>query len=1411
VAAIMTRRRRHHRVRRDVERRLACGERLECRRVLAVQASLVSGELRITFTPSSTIPEQVARLSSDGTNYTVRNTNNVSVGTFSVGTTTSISVSGSTGVDRFEVPATSGQPITDALAVASTIETTVISRAVTPSSGGVEIGSPAITLGANVISPGSQTFSGNVTLAAAVAARTTDSASRVRFEGLASGVAGTSLEIDSAGSSALLGGLGGQARLVKRGTGMLEVTNVGTFASGAAVDGGEVLVRQASGLGSSPLSIGSTGRLRLDVGAMRPAVAGLALSGGGRLDVGSGGVRVAAGGYDLAAVRQALAAGRDGGTWAGASGIVSSSAAQSGRSVGYVVNDDGSLSIAFASYGDTNLDGMLDVLDATNMIASGTFDAGIVCDWQDGDGNGDGLFDVLDVADLLGTSLYDRGSYLPTTALPSAIAESWERSATSRLPTGEWVLQSGSWGTVAQQDVRGAGRKYASGANQASRLMRPVDLSGLDHVVVQGWLSDSAGSNRSMLGLASFPTVADAGLVRMGASAKGTYRIEYVDPAQPGVVAEIDTGLAVESGWHFMRLDLVRDQANPATWRGTFRGWNAARTTEARATFSWSFDPALVRWATLGSAVASTGATAWDDVRVGSLAAVGPPPALPTPKVTAVGTASSSLPGWEPAKLVDADDNSVYSSGGHAGAVATEWAAIDLGGPYTVNALTITPRPGGLGFPVDYEIQTSIDMLTWTTVPGQSHIGRERPDRAVTHAFAAPVQARGLRVYATRLGTDGPDNSSGGFYLQLARLEVPRFKLDTQSWVKPAELRDKSLNSTGIFSNTNFDSDVAPTPKFLAEHPEYLANHPFDGVTVPLIIDPAHLDAQGIVSSDHVAFQWIGMSSMPIPWSAVSQSVAYLKQVNWGKVTDNFLWYGVQNITNDSWEDGDRKWWVDPASAADWSVVVANAGVAARAAREGGLKGFIIDTEQYTNYPTTGRPEYPFGLGTAETWRQRGLQWIEAVQAEFPNIELQFFFSWGDEYAVWDNYHNLVPFMDGVLAGIRDPARIIHAWESSFWWGMARSIPPGSSSFTIYDADRDPYIGARNSIRNVWRNYSNDPARYDDFVDVGMAAWFDSDPWNLWPGWPSGYLNDTVNWGRTTWPGMPWSNVANTLAYVDKYVWTWSSNTHYSATRNSLNPFLASVGNQTFNTGTEAVASFTEDFTSDPMKNGWYFNFSFMDIGRRPASDDGPPQLVQTTDAVAYAWNAGAGGVDVRSNWTRGEFSEMEGLLAPQQRRYVRPVAALTRSDDIGLEMDLIVSSFGNDAGNPILAGLFHSEARTSAQSLALEVVDASTARVVVVGDGTPWSLSLPLSAPLQTGVAYRALVSFTASTRQLAVELRRVSDGAVVSQASGSVPVGVGAFVFDEAGVAQREAAFTTTAANAHRFRLDRFALSRG
>jgi hypothetical protein len=257
-----------------------------------------------------------------------------------------------------------------------------------------------------------------------------------------------------------------------------------------------------------------------------------------------------------------------------------------------------------------------------------------------------------------------------------------------------------------------------------------------------------------------------------------------------------------------------------------------------------------------------------------------------------------------------------------------------------------------------------------------------------------------------------------------------------------------------------------------------------------------------------------------------------------------------------------------------------------------------------------------------------------------------------------------------------------------------------------------------------------------------------------------------------------------------------------------LNPFLASIANRTFNTGAETSAAFTEDFQTDPLSRGWHFDFDMLNIGRR--LDQGPlfPFLPpMSLDSVAYAWSAAEKGVKVRGNWTRGEFGETVGLAAPQRRRYVRPVSPLTASDPIHVAMDFTVETFGNDPANPILLGLFHSAATTTNQSLALKITTANDARIVVARDGTPWNVALPLTAPLPVGTRLRCQLNYQPDTRVLEAILSAVNAGAALSQTNATVPLTTGPFVLDEAGIAQTESASATPPADAHRFRLDRFA----
>ncbi len=64
-----------------------------------------------------------------------------------------------------------------------------------------------------------------------------------------------------------------------------------------------------------------------------------------------------------------------------------------------------------AATGDTNLDGAIDLLDAANFVALGSFDTGALGTWEAGDFNGDGLVDLLDAAEFVTTGLFDAGPY----------------------------------------------------------------------------------------------------------------------------------------------------------------------------------------------------------------------------------------------------------------------------------------------------------------------------------------------------------------------------------------------------------------------------------------------------------------------------------------------------------------------------------------------------------------------------------------------------------------------------------------------------------------------------------------------------------------------------------------------------------------------------------------------------------------------------------------------------------------------------------------------------------------------------------------------------------------------------------------------------------------------------------------
>lgn len=158
------------------------------------------------------------------------------------------------------------------------------------------------------------------------------------------------------------------------------------------------------------------GELAIDLGGMAPAAAfQTEAAAHDRLDV--------SGGLDLASA--GLGLGRSGGYepgWLVPHTIVTA-AALSGRFAtvdGIDLGGGGRLAVTYsgtavsvtaALAGDINLDGTIDLLDASGFASVAAFDSGVATTWVDGDFSGDGLVDILDAADFVMLGAYDSGPY----------------------------------------------------------------------------------------------------------------------------------------------------------------------------------------------------------------------------------------------------------------------------------------------------------------------------------------------------------------------------------------------------------------------------------------------------------------------------------------------------------------------------------------------------------------------------------------------------------------------------------------------------------------------------------------------------------------------------------------------------------------------------------------------------------------------------------------------------------------------------------------------------------------------------------------------------------------------------------------------------------------------------------------
>jgi len=224
--------------------------------------------------------------------------------------------------------------------------------------------------------------------------------------------------------------LSGTLPVLKTGAGTLVLDQANTLTGSTTVQQGTLQLANGSALASSRLVVvaGGTGQV---APFTTTSVAGLDLTANGLnnkglMDVTSGGLTIASGLSATQLVAELLE-GRGDGSWNGSSGITSSTAAaevalSTPRSVGWLDNGNGSLTVAYAAPGDTNLDWSIDILDAANFLALGKFDSGQAATWLEGDFTYDGVVDILDAADFFSTGLFDSGNYNTSPVTTGAIA-----------------------------------------------------------------------------------------------------------------------------------------------------------------------------------------------------------------------------------------------------------------------------------------------------------------------------------------------------------------------------------------------------------------------------------------------------------------------------------------------------------------------------------------------------------------------------------------------------------------------------------------------------------------------------------------------------------------------------------------------------------------------------------------------------------------------------------------------------------------------------------------------------------------------------------------------------------------------------------------------------------------------------
>ena len=264
---------------------------------------------------------------------------------------------------------------------------------------------------------------------------------------------------------------------------------------------------------------------------------------------------------------------------------------------------------------------------------------------------------------------------------------------------------------------------------------------------------------------------------------------------------------------------------------------------------------------------------------------------------------------------------------------------------------------------------------------------------------------------------------------------------------------------------------------------------------------------------------------------------AFKSVKDWGRLTDNFLWV-ASHVEGRKPPD----WFSDE----DWSVVLANARLAANIAKEIGFRGIFFDPEGYGmatqgvwrqpwDYPLYARSDYVFEKRTAPRpfdevapkVRQRGRQWAEAISAEYPDVVLAMLGLYGSAWG-WLVQN---PAAGGDLA--KCPVGLWPAFVDGVLEGLDERA-------LLADFSGGPYLDSQYRDLLVWRNntlgqglvVSCVPELARRRISFAAGIWTDA-------GFGTPRFSNTDARVNQRDPERHKHAVHNCLAASDHYAWQW--------------------------------------------------------------------------------------------------------------------------------------------------------------------------------------------------------------------------------------------------------------------------------